>query len=72
MSDTKLLTIPEVIAETGLSRSSIYRLARLSVIGRAGGLPVVRCGRVLRFPRKALAEWIEQGGAEVVAGVGVR
>ena len=34
---------------------------------RAGELPVIRLGRSVRIPRRALAEWIEQrteqGGA---------
>jgi excisionase family DNA binding protein len=69
MGDTKLLNIHDVMAETGLSRHTVYRLARMSESGRPGGLPVVRVGRILRFPRKALEAWIDNGGADRISGV---
>ena len=69
MSETLLMTIHDVIRETGLSRHTVYRLAKMGEAGRPGGLPVVRCGRALRFSRRELEAWIEEGGAEHIAGM---
>lgn len=47
-----LLRAVEVARLLGLSRSQIYQMM-------AGGqLPVVRIGRAVRVPKRALAEWI--------------
>lgn len=49
-----LLRIPEVAAELGLARSSVYALIQ------AGELPVVRIGRAVRVPRVVLEAWVER------------
>lgn len=72
MGDKLLLDVDEVILETGLSRASVYRLARLGGLGEPGGLVPVRCGRAIRFSRRALDEWIDAGGATIVTGTGRR
>lgn len=47
-----LLTIPQVVQTTNLSRATIYR-----AIAR-GDLRVVHIGRAVRVPRAALADWL--------------
>ena len=48
-----LLRAEEVQRALGLGRSKIYELIA------SGELPVVRIGRSVRVPSKALGEWIE-------------
>lgn len=59
--DRELLRAEEVARVLGIGRSKVFEMLR------AGELPVIRLGRSVRIPRRALAEWIEQrteqGGA---------
>lgn len=55
-----LLRIPEVAAELGLGRSSVYQLIQ------AGELPVVRIGRAVRVSRADLEAWVDQRRREQV------
>ena len=49
------LTVPEVMAQLRLSRTTVYEQARLYLAtGGAEGLPCRRFGRSLRFPAAAL------------------
>jgi len=57
----ELLRAEEVALVLGIGRSKVFELLR------AGELPVIRLGRSVRIPRRALDEWIERrtehGGA---------
>ena len=58
-----LLRAVEVARLLGLSRSQIYQMM-------AGGqLPVVRIGRAVRVPKRALAEWIRTNTVSTSEGV---
>ena len=58
-----LLRAVEVARLLGLSRSQIYQMM-------AGGqLPVVRIGRAVRVPKRALAEWIRTNTVSTPEGV---
>ena len=58
-----LLRAVEVARLLGLSRSQIYQMM-------AGGqLPVVRIGRAVRVPKRALAEWIRTNTVGTSEGV---
>jgi excisionase family DNA binding protein len=52
-SPQALLTARGVKERTGLPTSTIYELAA------KGELPCLRIGRAVRFPERALDEWIE-------------
>ena len=54
MNQERLLKMPEVAAQLGLSRTAIYRL-----IAR-GELRPVHIGGALRFPTSAIDQWIEK------------
>lgn len=56
-----LLTIPEAAAQLGLGRSKMYQLLA------EGAFPVVRIGRAVRIPSKALEEWVARRQAEAAA-----
>lgn len=53
-----LLTVREVAALLGLSRSKVYLMAL------SGDLPVVRIGRSVRVSQDALASWLAQRSAQ--------
>jgi excisionase family DNA binding protein len=53
----RLLTAAQVAADTGLSRATIWKLAR------TGRLPVVRIGRACRFSAAAVQDWAAAGGS---------
>lgn len=53
-----LLTVPEVQAALAMGRSSIYEMMAL------GELPVVRIGRSVRVPARAVREYAERLEAE--------
>jgi excisionase family DNA binding protein len=58
-----LLRAVEVARLLGLSRSQIYQMM-------AGGqLPVVRIGRAVRVPKRALAKWIRTNTVSTSKGV---
>ncbi len=57
-----LLTIPEVCALTGFSRSLIYLL-----LDKPDGIPAIRIGRTVRVTVHALEQWIENHHADVLA-----
>jgi excisionase family DNA binding protein len=59
-----LLTVKDVEAELQLGRTRTYELVR------SGELPVVRIGRVVRIPRDALRQWIDERAARPVASPG--
>jgi len=50
----ELLRAEEVALVLGVGRSKVFEMLR------AGELPVIRLGRSVRIPRRALDEWIEQ------------
>ena len=52
----RLLSIPEVASELGLSEGRVYELLRLGI------LPAVRIGRQVRVDALRLEEWIAAGG----------
>ena len=49
---TELLRVEEAAKVLGVGRTKVYEL-----IGR-GEMPVVRIGRCVRIPRRALDQWI--------------
>jgi excisionase family DNA binding protein len=53
MPEPELLRISECSQILGIGRSKIYQLVA------AGDLPVIRIGRAVRVPRRALSAWIE-------------
>jgi excisionase family DNA binding protein len=52
-TEKALLTVPEAAKRLSLGRATAYQLAR------CGALPVVRIGRAIRIPAKALEAWVE-------------
>ncbi|HHX39994.1 MAG TPA: helix-turn-helix domain-containing protein [Armatimonadetes bacterium] len=52
--DRILLRSEEAAKVLGVSRAQVF------VLARRGGLPCVRIGRSVRFPRKALQAWVEE------------
>ncbi len=56
MSEKKVLTIPEVAEELGISKGSAYEAAR------SGKIPTIRIGRRLIVPRVAFDRMLEQAG----------
>ena len=49
-----LLTVTEAAKRLSLGRATAYQLAQ------RGELPVVRIGRTVRVPARALDEWVKQ------------
>lgn len=63
MGDKEILTMSEVQGLLRVSKNTAYELAHRK------GFPVVRFGRTIRVPRKALEEWLaKQVGDEDSAG----
>ncbi|HZU60732.1 MAG TPA: helix-turn-helix domain-containing protein [Solirubrobacteraceae bacterium] len=60
MSVVELLRVEEAARLLRIGRSKLYQLLA------RGELPVVRIGRSVRIPRRALEEWIE---AHTVSGL---
>lgn len=58
----KLLKVPEVARWLDLPVDRVYSMAR------EGILPTIRLGRQLRFDRKAIDEFIRNGGKALPAG----
>lgn len=56
-SEKKKLDAAELAVEYGITKHTVYRLAR------AGQIPCVRIGRSLRFDRDAVAAHLTRGGA---------
>jgi excisionase family DNA binding protein len=59
--DRELLTVPEAARRLSLGRATAYLLVQ------RGELPVVRIGRAVRIPARALEAWIiarTTGGAD--------
>jgi excisionase family DNA binding protein len=54
MTDRELLRAEEAAIVLGIGRSKVFEMLR------AGRLPVLRMGRSVRIPRRALAAWIEE------------
>ncbi|HZT06560.1 MAG TPA: helix-turn-helix domain-containing protein [Chloroflexota bacterium] len=59
-----LLTVKDVEAELQLGRTRTYELVR------SGELPVVRIGRVVRIPRDALRQWIDERASVIAISPG--
>jgi excisionase family DNA binding protein len=62
-----LLTVTEAAKRLSLGRATAYQLVQ------RGELPVVRIGRAVRVPARALDQWVEQhttGGDEPALGYG--
>lgn len=57
-----LLTVPQACKLLGFKKSKVYQLAKENKI------PVVRFGRYVRIPRKALEEWVDRLTAEGEGG----
>ncbi|KAA9012403.1 helix-turn-helix domain-containing protein [Niallia endozanthoxylica] len=53
---TKLLSVPEVARVLNIKEDRAYKLIR------AGNLPSVRIGRLVRVDESKLQKWIESGG----------
>ena len=51
--EPELLRAEEVARVLGVGRSKVFEMFR------AGELPLIRLGRSVRVPRRALAAWIE-------------
>jgi len=49
-----LLDMEQAMEVLSLGKSKIYELVE------TGGLPILRLGKSIRFPYKALEQWIEQ------------
>jgi excisionase family DNA binding protein len=64
LSEHEVMTAAEVAAYLRLNQATVYRLAN------AGEIPARRLGRVWRFHRAALQEWIETRMRENVAETG--
>jgi excisionase family DNA binding protein len=47
----------EIGSQLGLSTGRIYQMAR------AGELPCIRVGRLMKFPRQAWEEWLDEQNA---------
>ena len=60
-----LLTVPEVAELLRISRNLAYELVAQHQ------LPAVRFGRVIRVPRNALAEWVQQKSSQSPPGLGI-
>jgi excisionase family DNA binding protein len=54
MGDRELLTVEEAQHVLGIGRSKAYEMIR------RGELPALRMGRLVRIPRRALRQWIEE------------
>lgn len=54
MADRMTLSVNEAARELGVGRNTAYDLVR------AGHLPHVRIGRVIRIPRLQLQEWLNE------------
>jgi excisionase family DNA binding protein len=54
MNDRKTMSIPEAASYLGIGRNSAYGAAR------AGQIPTIRIGRLLRVPIAALERMLEQ------------
>lgn len=54
----RLYTVPQVVYQTSLSRSTIYNEIA------AGRLRTVKLGRAVRIPAEELDRWIEQLGSQ--------
>jgi len=68
-NERQVLTAGETAEYLRLSVATVYRLAQ------EGSIPAVRVGRVWRFPRRLLDEWLERemranGAGEGVGGTG--
>lgn len=50
--ENELLTVSEAARRLSLGRATTYQLAQ------RGELPVIRVGRAVRIPARALEEWI--------------
>ena len=59
---TLFLTVPEVCAELQLGPAAVYALCK------AGTIPSVRSGRVIRISRPALEKWAANLGQEEFPG----
>lgn len=51
--ETELLRVEQVAVALGVHRSTVFELLR------KGELPVLRIGRSVRIPRRALQAWID-------------
>ncbi len=51
-----VLTIPELVEELQISKSTAYKLARTK------GFPIAKVGKRILIPYKKLVEWLESGG----------
>jgi excisionase family DNA binding protein len=52
MSD--LMTVDELAEYLGITRDTVYRKVK------AGEIPSIRIGRLLRFPKKTIENWLGQ------------
>jgi excisionase family DNA binding protein len=57
-TERRLLTVPQVVYRTSLSRSTIYKEIA------AGRLRVVKLGRAVRVPADAFDSWLEDLGRD--------
>jgi excisionase family DNA binding protein len=63
--EKSLLTVSEAAQVLSIGRTKTYELMS------AGDLPVVRIGRAVRIPRRALERWVDEQ-EELSAGHGAR
>lgn len=61
--DVEMMTVDQVARITRVSPETIYRLAR------RGELPGRKIGRIWRFPREAILEYLNHGTAAGTAGL---
>lgn len=54
----KYLSVPEIVAETGLSRNTVYALVKMP------GFPSTRIGKRIIVSERAFREWMDNGGTE--------
>ncbi len=56
MSESKVLTVPEVAVDLRSNVKTIYKAID------AGQIPAIRVGRKILIPRDSYSRWLEEGG----------
>jgi len=51
---SELMTVDELAEYLGITRDTVYRKVK------AGEIPSIRIGRLLRFPKKTIENWLGQ------------
>ena len=62
--DDRWLSVDEIANHLGIKRDTVYRW-----IDRVG-MPAHRMGRLWRFKKNEVDEWVKQGGADQTKNIG--